>query len=212
MIAIAKDKTNDVVPAWHEDFLKLLPAIRQHASIAFRNLKPEAREEAVQEVICNALVAYRRLVELGKTDIAYASPLARYGVAQTRAGRKVGCKLNGKDALARYARIKHGICVDRLDRYDRENESWQEIVVEDRHAGPAEVAACRIDFGTWRARLNSRQRRIADLLASGESTNTVAKKMRLTPGRISQTRRELMQDWQAFTAEKSPDSAAPAAA
>ena len=49
---------------WHAGFLAMLPAIQRHARIAFRKLDPEAREEAVQHVVCNACVAYRRLVEL----------------------------------------------------------------------------------------------------------------------------------------------------
>ena len=82
MIAIAKEKTQDVVPAWHKDFLAMVPAIYRYASISFRHLNPDAREEAIQETICNAMVAYHRLVELGKTDIAYASAVARYGVGR----------------------------------------------------------------------------------------------------------------------------------
>ena len=80
-------------PHWHKAFLALLPAILKHAKFAFASLKPEARAEAVQEVVANACQAYARLVELGKTDIAYATALARYGVKQTRDHRKVGgCK------------------------------------------------------------------------------------------------------------------------
>jgi hypothetical protein len=149
MIAIAKQKSARTQPAWHQDFLAMLPTIRRHAQIAFRDLDAEARAEAVQEVTCNAMVAYRRLVELGKTDVAYASVLAKYGVAQTRAGRKVGNKLNARDVLSRYAQHKQGFAVEQLDRYRKEDEGWMEILVEDHHAGPAEIAATKIDFADW---------------------------------------------------------------
>jgi hypothetical protein len=89
-------------PHWHKAFLALLPAILKHAKIAFAYLKPEARAEAVQEVVANACQAYARLVELGKTDIAYATALARYGVKQTRDHRKVGGHLNVLDVLSKY--------------------------------------------------------------------------------------------------------------
>jgi hypothetical protein len=36
---------------WHEGFLKLLPAIRLHATVSFRRLNPEARAEMVQNCI-----------------------------------------------------------------------------------------------------------------------------------------------------------------
>ncbi len=71
MIAIPKEKTEEVTPAWHDGFLTMLPTIRRHATIAFRELDDEASEEAVQEVICNAMRAYVRLAELGKTNVAY---------------------------------------------------------------------------------------------------------------------------------------------
>ena len=53
MIRIAS-QPKSATPEWHEVFLRLLPAIRQHARIAFRHLGPEAREEAVEEAVCNA--------------------------------------------------------------------------------------------------------------------------------------------------------------
>ena len=64
-------------PAWHQQFLAMLPRIIAHARIAFRHLDPEGREDAVIEVVANAFCAFARLVELGKADIAYASPLAK---------------------------------------------------------------------------------------------------------------------------------------
>ena len=82
MICLAKRVSkNPNKPEWHQDFLAMLPKIRQHASLAFRHLRPEAREEAVQEVICNALRAFVRLVEIKKVDLAYPTVLARFSMA-----------------------------------------------------------------------------------------------------------------------------------
>jgi hypothetical protein len=58
---------------WHHQFLALLPQIVTRAKIAFRHLKPEARAEMVEEVVCNAMQAFVRLVQLKKTDIAYSA-------------------------------------------------------------------------------------------------------------------------------------------
>src|SRR5207302_1317872 len=93
-----------------------------HARIAFRNLKPEARAEAVQEVLCNCCQAYARLVQLGKTDVAYANVLARYGIKQTRDHRKVGGNLNVRDVMSPYCRARKGVVVERLDRFDEEED------------------------------------------------------------------------------------------
>jgi hypothetical protein len=104
------------VPKWHQEFLVTLPKIRRHAAMAFRHLRPEAREEAVQEVVANSWRAYVRLVELNKVDLAYPTVLARYGVKQTRDHRRVGGSPNdnyeqksqqGFHSLHGYKRTSH---------------------------------------------------------------------------------------------------------
>ena len=203
MIAIAKPSSpKGSVPRWHKKFLAMLPLIRRHAQVSFRQLDVEARSEAVQEVICNALAAYRRLVELKKTDVAFPSSLARYGVAQVRAGRRVGGSLNVRDITSKHCQLQKQIQVDRLDRYDEEEMCWQEILVEDRHAGPAETASSRIDFGDWLGTLPARQRRIAGVLATGETTLATARRFHVSPARVSQLRQELKRAWELFVGEQ----------
>jgi len=80
----------------------MLPQIVSHARIAFRYLDAKAKQEAVQEVVCNALKAFVRLVELGRAAIAYPCVLAKFGVAQTRDYRKVGGHLNVHDVSSAY--------------------------------------------------------------------------------------------------------------
>lgn len=202
MIApLRKPRPISSTPAWHEHFLRMLPLIRKEAHTAFRSLDPEARHEAVQEVVANCLVVYARLRELGKSDVAYATPLAHYAIRQVRAGRRVGATLNIRDVSSHHCQWKKGIRLERLDRYDQEDESWLEVLVADRHATPADVAATRIDFGAWLHVLTGRLRRMAKVLATGESTTEAAKKFAVSPSRISQIRKELRQSWEAFQGE-----------
>jgi hypothetical protein len=182
----------------------MLPSIRQHATVSFRHLKPEAREEAVQEVVCNALRAYVRLVQLKKVDLAYPTVLARYGVAQVKDGRKVGGNLNVHDVSSDYAQREKGFTVERLDLYDHNEEAWLEVFIEDKHSGPADIATSKIDFTVWLKSLPYRTRRIAKLLATGEKTSIVAKKFAVSAGRISQLRREMAQSWKTFQGEINP--------
>ncbi len=123
-------------PAWQANFEAMIPIIETHAKVAFRYLRAEAREEMVQEVVCNSCCAYARLVELGKTDLAYPSVLARFGVAQAREGRKVGGRLNIHDVMSTHCQQQKHVVVESLDEYNAEEECWQEVVVEDRHADP----------------------------------------------------------------------------
>ena len=192
-------------PAWHAAFEAMLPIIEKHAKVAFRYLNADAREEAVQETVCNACQAYARLVELGQTAVAFPSALARFGVSQTREGRKVGGRLNCLDISGDYCQQKKNLLVERLDHYDSEEEAWAELLIADKHAGPADTAIVRIDFSTWLQRLPRRLRKIANVLATGETTTAVARQFDVSPGRISQIRKSLFHAWQQFMGE-APDA------
>jgi len=181
---------------WHAGFLAMLPAIRCHLRVAFRDLDPEARAEAVQEGICNAMIAYLRLYERGKLDRAFPSPLAIFAARQVRDGRKVGGNLNVKDVSSAYCRRLKHIVLERLDKWDRNEEEWLEIVVEDRNATPADVVRVRLDFAAWLKTLPRRDRKVALDLARGNRTGEVARRYDLSDGRISQLRKEMHLSWQ----------------
>jgi hypothetical protein len=189
------------IPHWHRGFLRMLPVIHTHARVSFLHLDPEAREEAIAECAANALVAYVRLYQAGKVGLAYPTVLARYAVAQVNDGRKVGNRMNVQDVSSEYCQRRKGIVVERLDKFDQLENAWQEIVVEDRHAGPAEVAATRLDFAAYLRVLPGRLRKIAKVLATGETTTATARRFNLCPGRISQIRKELFRAWQRFQGE-----------
>lgn len=207
MIRIASQQ-NSVVPAWHEVFSKMERAIETHARIAFRHLRPEERAEAVQDVLCNVCSALARLDELDKLDLAYPSVLARFGVAQVKDGRKVGCHRNIRDVSSPYCQRRKKIAIERLDKFDAGEECWQEILIPDQTCTPADLAASRIDFPAWLDTLKPRDRRIAVKLAAGETTSRVSRLHRLSPGRISQLRRALKAAWEKFTSEAEPPQAA----
>ena len=208
MIALAKPvrlrrRTTD----WQQPFLAMLPVIENYASRAFRSLNPEARDDAVQEVIANAAVAFARLVELGKADLAFPTVLARFGIAQFCDGRRVGNRRRISDVLSSYARRKKGFHVQSLDRYQKESDEWLEAVVEDTHTPVPEQVAFRIDFPAWLKSQTKRNRRIAEALSLGYTTREVARRFKISEGRVSQLRRRLCLSWQEFHGEPAPAAA-----
>jgi len=182
-------------------FLELLPQIGNQARVAFRGEKSEGRDELVAEVIANCWVAFNRLIDRGLNDVIYPTPLANFAIRQVRSGRKVGSTLNVNDVSSSYSQKAKGFLLESLDRFDQESEEWKDVLIEDRHAGPAETAASRIDVGDWLRSLPARVRQIAETLATGETTKKAAKRFHISPGRISQMRRELMANWQSFSGE-----------
>jgi hypothetical protein len=190
------------VPAWHHHLLQILPAIRSQAAAAFRKADPAAREEAIQEVVANTFVAYARLVEQEKVHVAFAPSLAGFAIAQVRAGRRVGSRLNVRDVSSAHCRAKKGVRLESLDQ--QVSEEWMEITVESRRATPADIAAVRIDFASWLSTLTPRKRRLAERLATGETTSAAACALGISRGRISQLRAELCNAWHFFQGESLP--------
>ena len=199
MIASIKRPTSHrKTSARHAAFLAMLPAIRRSAQVAFRKLPPELRHDLIEEVVANSYVAFVRLVERGLADRALPSPLARFAITQIRVGHRVGSRLRSGDALSSYAQFRKQFSVERLDHFSEEKGCWGEILVEDKRATPADVAACRIDFAEWLRRLTARLRRIALALAAGETTNAAARMFGVSPARISQIRDLLRRSWEEF--------------
>ena len=91
--------------------------------------------------------------------------------------------------------------VERLDHFDEQDQEWREVLIEDRHAGPSETAAARMDVAEWFDSLPKHKRRVAETLARSETTKATARKYRVSPGRISQIRRELDASWREFQGE-----------
>ncbi len=186
---------------WQSGFLGMLPTIKRILSYRFRNISDnEAREEALQEAECSACVAYARLASQGRAHVARPTSLAQYAVAHYWAGRRVGTALNIKDVCSVYCQRRKGARVRSLARWNAVQGGWREMLVEDRTASPADLAASRIDFAAFMASLSQRARRIAELLVIGESANHVAELLGVSAARISQIRRELQAAWESFHA------------
>ncbi len=187
--------------SWQQDFLVMLPKIKEHAGFMFRNLNGDDKDEAVQEVICNACASFSRLAAQGRKEAATWSSLARFGVRQVRDGRMVGTPRNVKDVTSQHCQQRKNIVVQNTHCWDDTKEEWAEMVVEDRHATPADLATFRLDFRDWLKSLSRRNRKIALKLCRGESTRSVARLFHLSAGRISQLRNELYETWRRFQGE-----------
>ena len=110
MIAI-NNELNETT--WQSNFVAMLPEIEQKLRLAFCRLDPEAREDAMEEGVVHSLLAYVRLHEQGRAEVATASSLAWYSSRHVRRGRPAGGRMNGKEPLSRYGQISNDIEVER---------------------------------------------------------------------------------------------------
>jgi len=197
-------EVRDAVPGWHEQFLAhVLPTVQSVASFRFRDLPPVDLEEAVSEVVALAMIVFVRLIARGKDPQTFPSRLARFAVLRVKAGRIAGAQDRSRDAMSRLAHRQRGFGVESLDAAARQNgQSWESVLVESWTVTPADLAASRIDFREWLDRMKRRRREIAESLAAGYRTEEVAELFRLSPGRVSQMRREFQNSWRKYQAER----------
>jgi hypothetical protein len=193
MIAVNQDSDN-YGSNWQTTFVAMLPEIEQKLRLAFGRLKPEACEDAIAEGVVHSLLAYIRLDEQGRAEVATPSSLAWYSSRHVKRGRPAGGRMNCKEPLSRYAQIGNGIQIE--PQY-----KWLDALVEDKRATVPDQVAVKLDVGAWFGTLTKRMRQIAKDLAFGFSTSEVAKKNGVTAGRISQLRRSLEQSWFEFQNE-----------
>ncbi len=200
--------TYPTIAARNAAFVRMMPVIRRNARLRLRHLPAAEREEAEQEIVASAFVAFARLVGRRQGHRAYATPLADFAIKGFRMGRRTSARLNRNDVTSHYCRRHSGVTMQSLQRWNEQEGQWDELLIEDRHATPADIAMLRIDFWSWLASLPRRDRWIAWLLAAGEAVRDIAQRFGVTPGRISQMRRELCDSWHLFTADlqdASPD-------
>jgi hypothetical protein len=202
MIAIARSPKRKTASRCRNDkFLELLPTIQQQANFAFRRVPVEAREELIQEVVDQAYSLFVRLWQRRKMALVYTTPLAQFAIEKVRAGRRLGSQADIRDVMSPRARGTKGFIIERLDHFNLQTRQWCEALVEDRTAGPAQIAETRTDFADWLETLSTRDRQLAEKLALGETTGCVAHMFRVSAGRVSQLRRQLCENWHRFVGD-----------
>ena len=137
-----EDPRRKPAPAWHAKLLAMLPKIIRFAKRAFRSYRPEAREEAVQNVIANTTATVAGLAKRGKLDLCYPTVLAQFGIRQTLDHRKTGSSQNVKDVLSKYCQEHKAVTVDQDALRDAVYAEAQRLV-EHTAASPENIQAAK---------------------------------------------------------------------
>jgi hypothetical protein len=134
--------------------------------------------------------------------------LARYAAQAVRCGRRVTGQEKADDVLSPVAQRRHGFAVGSLpDHSTLHGNAWDEALIENTRSEVPDQVAFRIDFPAWRRTLAERDRRLVDLLMTGERTDRAAKRVRVSAGRVSQKRQEFRQGWRRFVGDDGAASA-----
>ena len=197
-------------------FLSILPRIETHAQIRFRHLNcPARRDDAVAETIAVAWKWFLRLNEKGKDASEFVSTLADLAVRHVRSGRRLCGQERAKDVLSTRAQRMKGFRVEGMPSSTRRRhkevysdpqgqdriDAFEERLRDNTVTPPDEQAAFRIDYPAWLSQLRERDRAVVEDMTFDLPTKELASRHKVSPGRISQLRRELHSDWHHFHGE-----------
>jgi len=211
------DSSNPASPSsLHLAFLNLVPLIETHGRVVFRFLKcQDQREDALAEMLALSWRWFVRLVQQGKDPTAFPTAIATFAARAVKSGRRLARMERPQDVLSQRAQRLHGFRIESLPiatRASHENlfasphgqkrsDAFEERLRDNTITPVPEQVSFRLDFPAWLQTRTYRDRRVIEDLLAGERTIDVADKHGLTAGRISQLRRDFMEDWQRFTGD-----------
>jgi hypothetical protein len=196
----------------HVAFLLILPRIETHARIWSRHLTcPGLKEDFVCEAVALAWRSFVRLAQRGKDATQFPSALATGVVRAVRSGRRLAGQERSRDVMSAAAQRRHGFRVEELlppsaayERLKSEplgqrlHDAFEERLRDNTLTPVIDQVVFRLDFQDWLGTLTARNRRVVDHLMAGEGTGDVARKFGLSPGRVSQLRRQFEDGWAVY--------------
>jgi len=206
-----------VDPAAQAKFLTLLPRIENHARIHFRDIEcADTKADRVAECAALGWKWYVRLHERGKDVGEFPMVFVFYIARAVRSGRRAVGHEKANDVMSPVAQHKHGLRVERLacstctnreslygdPTGQRREDAYEERLSDNSITPPDEQAMFRIDFGNWLQTLSGREQTIVEVLSRDESTGETARRFGVSPGRISQMRKQFREDWECFCGDE----------
>ena len=184
-------------------FLAIRERFEMHARIYFRHIRCWFRkDDFIAETIALAWKWFRRLAQKGKDATDFASVLASYAARAVNFGRRVYGQMKAKDVLNEQSQQRHGFYVGKIPDFSTlDTNPLQEALIDNTRSPVPEQVQFRLDFPAWLRTRTQRDRRIIGDMMIGQRTLDLSKKYGISPGRVSQVRREFHDDWQRFCGE-----------
>jgi hypothetical protein len=165
-------------------FTAMLPTIRKVARARFRAYRDA--EDKIAEAEALAWKGYLACLRNGNRRFT-AGTLANYACRQVRDGRRVA-RFKSRSVHGRPAREKGARRVTLRDFIDPRQD-------------PGTIVRFKLDVPAWLATLPKALKRTVDAILSagpGDRDMDVAARLGVSPGRLSQRRRELLRSWDEF--------------
>jgi hypothetical protein len=206
----------------HASFLLILPRIELHGRIYFRHLAADKKADAVQEMQALAWKWFVRLAQRGKDPGEFVMAFATFLTRAVSSGRRLVGMVKAKDVLNPATQRRHGFTVEPLPtststgqgqlysapQGQRLHDAFEERLRDNTVTPVPDQVQFRIDWPAFLATLTGRERRMIREMARNERTMDLSRRFEVSPGRISQLRREFHQGWTRFCGEHEPSAPA----
>jgi DNA-directed RNA polymerase specialized sigma24 family protein len=177
----------------------LLPGLKRRAQSALRHFRcPADRADAVAEAVAAAWTGWVALIRSGRDPEPLFGRITDYACRRVRSGRRLAGGDGVRDISSRRCQWARGFAVVAVGNWPAASPEVAEALQDNRRTPVPVQVQFRLDFPLWRATLSRRDRQLADLLAAGHGTTETATRIGVSPGRVSQKRRELHNGWLAF--------------
>jgi hypothetical protein len=208
--------------ALHARFLELLLWVERIARRRFRHVRcADTRDDLVAEAVALAWRRFLHLAARGKDPADFPAAFAARAAQAVANGRGACGQQPGRDALSPLARKRHGFTVARLPlatarppdgllgtaRGRPDLDAFEEWLRDNTVTPVLEQVCFRVDFSSWLTTLTARERQLVRAMARSERTLDLSAWFEVSPGRISQLRRELRDGWRRFCGEATAKSA-----
>jgi hypothetical protein len=176
------------------------PKVQSHGRVSFRHLRCwHRKQDAISEMVALCWKWHLRLAAKGRDACEYPTALASYAARAVRCGRKLAGMDKAKDAMSPLAQQQYGFCVSALpDGSSLHGNAFDLALIDNRVSPVPDQVSFRVDFRGWLATRTDRDRRIIHDMMLNERTLDLADKYGISPGRVSQLRRQYMEDWFKF--------------
>ncbi len=197
----------------HARFLTIVPRIERHGRVVFRHVQcPVKKEEFIAEMVALCWQWIKRLAEKGRDGFEFPMALARYAGSAVKSGRRLCGQLKTRDVLSELAQQRFNFKVESLPAStatahehlygtvngQRKLDEFEDRLQHNLVTPVDEQVQFRIDFADWLSRLTPRERRIIRAMLRNERTKDISREFEVSQGRISQMRRQFMEDWKRY--------------
>ena len=200
----------------HARFLAILPRVELHGRIYFRHLRPHQKADAIQEMRALAWKWFLGLHQQGRDPADFLKAFTTLLARAVNSGRRLAGMAKAKDVMNPATQRRHGFTVEPLPsssaaghehlyaevRGQRLHDAYEERLRDNTITPVPDQVQFRIDWPAWLARLTGRERRIIEAMARNARTLDLSRRFELSPGRISQLRREFHDGWRRFCGER----------